>query len=135
VYKDSHVKVCAFRVAHGSWRHAYGYRFDTADRSIVISGDTVAHPNVGKHARDCDVLIHEVFSQASLDRLPKGWRTYHSHFHTSSVDLARIAKKAKPGLLVLIHQLFFGSTEAKVIEEIRKIYKGPVVSGHDLDVY
>jgi hypothetical protein len=38
-------------------------------------------------------------------------------------------------LLVLIHQLFFGSTEAKVIEEIRKIYKGPVVSGHDLDVY
>src|SRR5215469_14390341 len=40
VYKDANVIVRAFAVAHGSWDYAYGYRFDTADRSIVISGDT-----------------------------------------------------------------------------------------------
>src|ERR1041385_5664817 len=33
VYKDANVTVTAFSVPHGSWDYAYGYRFDTADRS------------------------------------------------------------------------------------------------------
>jgi ribonuclease Z len=135
VYRDQNVKVRAFRVAHGSWRHAYGYRFETPDRTIVISGDTIAHPNVARFSKGCDVLIHEVFSQAGLDRLSKSWRSYHTRFHTSSVALAKIAKKAKPGLVILVHQLFFGSSEEELLGEIRRIYDGPVVSGHDLDVY
>jgi len=135
VYKDQNVKVRAFAVRHGSWPHAYGYRFETADRVIVISGDTIRHPNIVKHARDCDVLVHEVFSHAGLVRRPKGWQRYHKQFHTSSVDLAGMAKKAKPGLLVLYHQLFFGSTEEELVNEIREIYDGRVVSGHDLDVF
>src|SRR6185369_16863570 len=40
VYQDANVKVTAFTVEYGSWDYSYGYRFDTADRSIVISGDT-----------------------------------------------------------------------------------------------
>src|SRR5215470_11033520 len=38
VYQDANVTVTAFPVPHGSWKFAYGYRFDTPDRSIVISG-------------------------------------------------------------------------------------------------
>jgi ribonuclease BN (tRNA processing enzyme) len=135
IYRDDNVKVRAFRVPHGSWPHAYGYRFETADRTIVISGDTVPHPNIAKYSRGCDVLIHEVFSQAGLEEIPAAWRKYHTRFHTSSVALARIAKKSKPALLVLYHQLFFGSMEDELLDEIRRIYDGPVVSGHDLDVY
>lgn len=133
IYRDANVKVRAFRVRHGSWRHAYGYRFETADRTIVISGDTVAHPNIVKHSQHCDVLIHEVFSQAGLAEIPPAWRQYHTQFHTSAVALARIAKQAKPALLVLYHQLLFGRTEANLLAEIRTIYKGRVISGHDLD--
>lgn len=40
VYKDDKVKVTAFRVPHGEWPQAFGYRFDTPGRTIVISGDT-----------------------------------------------------------------------------------------------
>jgi hypothetical protein len=38
VYQD--VNVTAFSVSHGEVPHAFGYRFATPDRTIVISGDT-----------------------------------------------------------------------------------------------
>src|SRR5207248_9975472 len=40
IYRDANVTVSEFPVKHGSWKYAYGYRFDTKDRRIVISGDT-----------------------------------------------------------------------------------------------
>ncbi|MFC1500669.1 MBL fold metallo-hydrolase, partial [Candidatus Zixiibacteriota bacterium] len=40
IYEDELVRVTAFPVNHGAWEHAFGYRFDTPDRVIVISGDT-----------------------------------------------------------------------------------------------
>ncbi|MEE9448748.1 MAG: MBL fold metallo-hydrolase, partial [Ignavibacteriaceae bacterium] len=40
VYEDENVKVEAFPVIHGSWTNAFGYRFTTPDKVIVISGDT-----------------------------------------------------------------------------------------------
>jgi len=46
-----------------------------------------------------------------------------------------LAKKMRPVLLVLYHQLFFGTTESALVGEIQRLYDGPVVSGHDLDVY
>jgi len=135
VYQDENVKVTAFPVAHGSWKQAFGYRFDTHDRSIVLSGDTAPTQAVVKACNRCDVLIHEVYSQAGFDRLPPGRQQYHSHFHTSTRELGRIASEANPGLLILYHQLFFGTTEEQLLEEIHRVYAGKVVSAHDLDVY
>ena len=39
IYRDSNVVVKAFEVPHTVWPHAFGYRVETADRTIVISGD------------------------------------------------------------------------------------------------
>ena len=50
-------------------------------------------------------------------------------------ELAEIAARTRPGLLVLSHQLFWGATEAELLSEIRTHYDGPVVSGRDLDVF
>jgi ribonuclease BN (tRNA processing enzyme) len=58
-----------------------------------------------------------------------------SHFHTSSLELAQIAVRAKPKLMILYHQLFWNEPEADLLKEIRWVYHGNVVSGHDLDVY
>jgi ribonuclease BN (tRNA processing enzyme) len=55
--------------------------------------------------------------------------------HTSTHELARIAAKAQPGLLVLYHQLFWGASDQELLDEIAERYSGPVVSGRDLDVY
>lgn len=135
VYKDANVTVKAFLVDHGSWPEAYGFRFETADRTIVISGDSRPSASVIENCNGCDVLIHEVYSQAGFATRPPAWQKYHSRYHTSSGELAQIATKARPGLLVLYHQLFWGVTEEDLLKEVRAGYSGKVVSGHDLDVY
>lgn len=135
IYKDANVTIKAFIVKHGSWVQAYGYRFETADKVIVISGDCAPSESIIEACNGCDVLVHEVYSTAGFARRPPEWQRYHSNFHTSSKELAEIATKAKPKLLVLYHQLFWGTTPEQLIEEMRKYYKGNVVSGNDLDIY
>jgi len=38
IYKDENIKVEAFPVPHGSWPNAWGFRFTTPDKVIVLSG-------------------------------------------------------------------------------------------------
>ncbi len=135
IYQDQNVKVKAFLVNHGSWKQAFGYRFETSDRVIVISGDCTPSPALIENSKGCDVLIHEVYSTTGFAKRPAVWQKYHSNFHTSSQQLAEIAKQAQPKLLVLYHQLFWGITDEELEREIREFYDGKVVSGRDLDVY
>ena len=135
VYQDENVTVKAFPVRHGSWDHAFGFRFETADRTIVISGDTTPCSSLLASAEGCDVLIHEVYSEAGFRRRTPEWQRYHAAFHTSTRQLADIATKVRPGLLILYHQLFWGTTEEDLLREVCRSYDGRVVSGNDLDVY
>lgn len=135
IYKDANVTIKAFAVKHGSWKHAYGYRFEAADRVVVISGDCAPSQSVIEACNGCDVLVHEVYSTTGFARRPPEWQRYHSNFHTSSKELAEIATKAKPKLLVLYHQLLWGATKEQLLEEIGKGYSGKVVFGNDLDVF
>lgn len=138
VYKDANVTVRAFAVAHGTWDYSYGYRFDTPDRSIVISGDTAPTPAIAQACHGCDLLLHEVYSQAWFRERPPARQKYHSHFHTSTAELAEIAKAAQPKHLVLNHQLFRDTDDpdAVLLDEIKRAgYAGQVSSAHDLDIY
>ena len=134
IYKDKDVKVEAFRVDHGSLE-SYGYKFILPDRTIVISGDTCPSENLIKYAMGCDILIHEVYSAEGLQERAEDWRRYHSSVHTSTRQLAEIAKEVKPELLVLYHQLFMKQSEEELLHEITEYYDGRVVSGNDLDVF
>jgi len=62
VYREGNVTVRAFKVNHGSWDEAYGYRFETPDRTIVFSGDTAPADSVIDACNGCDVLVHEVYT-------------------------------------------------------------------------
>jgi ribonuclease BN (tRNA processing enzyme) len=135
VYRDDRVTVTAFAVPHGAWTQAFGYRFQTADRTIVISGDTGPDARIEEQCRRCDVLVHEVYSEAGFAKRPPEWQAYHSKYHTSSRQLAAVASRARPGLLVLYHQLIWSSTEAELVKEVQSAYDGKVVSAHDLDVF
>ncbi len=135
IYKDSNITVRAFLVNHGSWPQSFGFRFETPDKVIVISGDCTYSESVIENARGCDVLIHEVYSMDGFSRRPAKWQKYHSQFHTSSKELAKIASLAKPKLLILTHQLIWDSSEEKLLQEIGADYDGKVVSGHDLEEY
>ena len=136
VFQDSRVTVTAIPVTHGSWPEAFAYRFQTADRRMVISGDTTASDVIAAACDGCDVLMHEVYSAETFKTRPPEWQAYHKAFHTSTSELAIVAGKARPKLLMLYHQLFWGATDAQLLKEIIAAgYTGRVVSGKDLDVY
>ncbi len=135
VYQDDNVKVEAFRVKHGSWPNAFGYRFTTPDRVIVISGDAAPDENIEKFSRDADILIHEVYAVEGFNKRTPFWQKYHGNNHTSAHELGELAARVKPGLLVLTHILFFGSSEEQVLSEVKEKYKGDVVLANDLDVF
>jgi ribonuclease BN (tRNA processing enzyme) len=135
VYRDSNVTVTAFAVPHGKWKHAFGYRFDTPDRRIVISGDCGPTDEVVRQCDGCDILVHEVYSQAGFERRPPEWQRYHAAYHTSSRELGALATRARPRLLVLYHQLFWGTAEPDLVQEVQAGFSGNVVSAHDLDQF
>lgn len=135
IYEDSLVTVSAFRVEHGAWGdEAYGFRFKTADGVVVVSGDTRYSENLIHNSRGADILVHEVYSQLGWDKREPEWQRYHEVYHTSAPDLAALATHLNPGKLVLTHILFWGTSEADLLDEITSIYKGEVILGHDLDV-
>lgn len=45
IYSDNEVSVEAIHVKHGLWS-AFGFKFITPDKTIVISGDKLQHPNL-----------------------------------------------------------------------------------------
>jgi ribonuclease Z len=132
VYKDARVSIRAFAVPHTTWKYAFGYRVETPDRTIVISGDTRPSPAIAAACNGCDVLIHEVYSDSGFSTVPAVRQAYHAQAHTSAKELGVIATAAKPKLLVLTHLLFFGASEDRLLAEVRSTFKGNVVLAHDL---
>jgi ribonuclease BN (tRNA processing enzyme) len=140
VYKDENVTVTAFPTKHAI--ESYGYRFDTPDRSIVISGDTNPTEATIDACHGCDVLIHEVLTQEWLAKRPD-FQKYASQYHTNTAQLAELATKAKPRLLILYHASIswrpvvdnVRSRPEELLGEMMSKYSGHVVVGRDLDVY
>ena len=135
VFEDENVRVEAFRVRHGTWPNAYGYRFTTPDRVIVISGDAAPDETLERYSQGADILIHEVYSVEGFRKREPKWQKYHSTNHTSTHELGELASRARPGLLVLYHVLFWGASEETVLREVREKYDGQVVVADDLDVF
>lgn len=134
VYRDSNVTVTAIPVPHTNWDQAFGYRFETKDKVFVVSGDTRPTEEIVKACSGCDVLVHEVYSAERLRARTPDWIRYHTGSHTSTVELAAIAGRARPGLLVLYHQLYWGGTDDELLSELRAAgYAGPAISARDLD--
>jgi ribonuclease BN (tRNA processing enzyme) len=152
IYKDANVTVTAFATKHAM--ESYGFRFETPDRSIVISGDTSPTEATIKACNGCDVLIHDAQTLDLYSKMPERLHSFVSKYHTTTEQLAALATKAKPKLLVAYHTVAFRpgisppkflssiaaggasrSTEEILQEEIGSRYSGQFVIGHDLDVY
>lgn len=135
IYKDDRVTVKAFLVAHGEWAQAFGYRFETPDRIIVISGDTSPSAELVANCQRCDVLIHEVqLPSYNVETVPD-WPAYRARYHTTTDQLGDIANRTKPGLLIVYHNAAKEPALAEILQQIRRTYHGRVVISHDLDVF
>jgi ribonuclease BN (tRNA processing enzyme) len=152
IYKDEKVTVTAFATKHAM--EIYGYRFDTPDRRIVISGDTNPVEATVQACNSCDVLIHEAQPLELLAKMPESMQLFVAKYHTTTEQLAELAQKAKPKLLVIYHTVCFPSGIAPprllrpkdgadalyaspemLQKEIGSRYSGKFVIGKDLDVY
>ena len=138
IFEDENIIVEAIKVPHGSWKHAYGYKFTekVTGKTALISGDTAKSEAIMKAAQGVDILVHEIGSEIALKKRPAQWQTYHRSYHTMPDELAEIANKAKPRLLVLYHQLYWDKADDNLADEIKAAgYKGDVISANDLDVF
>jgi ribonuclease Z len=135
VFENEHVSIEAFTVDHGDIRPAFAYRIETADRTIVISGDTTYSEALIEKASGVDLLFHEAVSGDYLGEMSEFWQHYHGTSHTTTDQIAEIGKRARPGLLVLYHVLFLGASPEELVREVTRSYDGPVVLANDLDVF
>ena len=134
VFQDRNLKVEAFKVNHGDFEDAYGFRFTSKDKVIVFSGDTGPSKSLERYAKDADILVHEVYSNAGFLKKTKDWQIYHRGHHTSTYEVGEIASRAKPKLLVLSHILFWGADERDILEETRTTFSGNIKIAEDLMV-
>ena len=141
MFEDQNVRVRATLVDHPPVVPAFGYRFDAADRSIVISGDTRPSENLIELARGADVLVHDALYPAGIDRLVAGVpnasslkQSIMSH-HTTAEDAGRVAKAAGVKTLVLSHLVPPDDptiTDQMWIDAARTHFAGRIVVGKDL---
>lgn len=134
IYTDDNIQATAFLVKHGTLPNAFGFRFVTQDKIIVISGDTAPCENIRKFGSGADILIHEVYCHTALSRKSEVWKNYHRTHHTSTIELAELASDINPGLLVTYHALSWGASENVLLDEISNIYHGKILIGRDLQV-
>ena len=141
VMKDDNVTVTCLLVEHPPVVPAFAYRLDSADRSIVISGDTKPSDALIRLAHGADVLVHEAMFPAALDRLvaplPNAAalkRSILSH-HSPVEEVGRVAQAAGVKTLVLSHFVPAEDeslTDQMWIEAAARTFKGRIVMGKDL---
>lgn len=148
VLADGDLEVVAFEVDHRPVHPATGYRIRYRDRTVVLSGDTVATDAVRREAEGVDLLVHDALSPRLLSVLDAaaaraGRANLRKVFadivdyHATPEDAARIARDAKVGFLLLNHVAPplppLPGLEEVFVGDARRIFAGPVRVGVDGD--
>lgn len=138
VYADGRVRVTSTLVDHYTVKPAFAYRFDTPDRSIVVSGDTTYSDNLVQLARGADVLIHEAMFVPAIDQLtgenaPR-LKEHLLRSHSTTEQVGLVAARAGVKKLVLSHLVpaFPTITDAMWLDGVRKHFRGEAIVGRDL---
>jgi len=140
IFRDDRVRVTCALNHHPPIEQSFAYRFETADRSIVISGDTSYAESVRELARGADVLVHEALYAPYWQRpgapQPPAVVRHILASHTDAADAGRLAAEAGVKTLVLTH--FVPSdppdavTDEQWLEAASRHFKGQVILGKDL---
>lgn len=142
IFEDDAVRVSAILVKHAPMAPAFGYRIDTEDGSVAISGDTGPTENMVRLAQDVDLLLHEAldfawveeqYEQAGKDESAKAVRDHHYAAHTSPAGAIEIASAAGARQLAL-HHLVPRSAPRELWMRDGESFSGAFLVPQDLDV-
>jgi ribonuclease BN (tRNA processing enzyme) len=139
VLEDGDVTITATLVDHHPTAPAFGYRFDTPDGSIVISGDTCPSENLSDLAQGCDYLVHEVIDETWVAEFtstlpPEVGGPLRQHLveaHTQISQIGTVASRARAKNLVITHLVPATIPRAR-FRPIKDSYRGNVFVGEDL---
>lgn len=133
--------VTAIRTIHPPLIDCFAYRFQTATRSVVFSGDTARLPALESIAANADLLVHEAMLAPALpalmarigngdDRLMHHWL----RAHTTAEDAAKTAAAAGVKALALHHLIPSDDpafTEKDWLENTTPHFAGAIHIGKD----
>jgi ribonuclease BN (tRNA processing enzyme) len=107
VFDDGVVRVTAVAVTHGRAVPALAYRFDTADGSVVFSGDTTVNDDLVALALGADILVHQVADLGYLERHGTTGAALErmATLHTDVTQVGGVAERARVRELILSHYL------------------------------
>lgn len=135
VFEDNNVKVRAYETEHSTSPMPLVYRFETPDKVITISGDTRPSKGILEASMGADILIHEVYGlehMANAPYVPEHAKLYH----TSTKELAELANKIQPELLVLYHVQNYSDNPNQLVEEIKRYgFEGRTIEARDRDIF
>ncbi|MEM3736991.1 MAG: MBL fold metallo-hydrolase [Candidatus Bathyarchaeia archaeon] len=103
------------------------YRVTKDGRSVCYSGDTAYYEPLAKFAEGCNLLIHDALFLAGQETL--AMLTNHS----TAVEAARIAEKARVKTLALFHIFPLNrDREGEFINQARREFNGEILVARDL---
>ncbi len=136
VFRDGAVQVTAVAVTHGRAVPALAYRFDTADGSVVFSGDTTVNEDLIALAQGADILVHQVADLGYLERhgTTGAELARMAALHTDVTQVGGVAERARARELILSHYLpaeLDAISEAEWAERAGRGFSGTTTAGRD----
>jgi ribonuclease BN (tRNA processing enzyme) len=132
VFDDEVVKITTVAVTHGRAVPALAYRFDTADGSVVFSGDTTVNDDLIALAQGADILVHHVADLGYLAR--HGIIGRMAALHTDINEVGSVAERARVHELILSHYLPAepdAITDTEWAERAGQGFSGKTTAGRD----
>jgi ribonuclease BN (tRNA processing enzyme) len=163
IYRDDNVTVTAVENSHfnfqpgspayGKYR-SYSYRFETADRTIVFTGDTGPSDALTEFSRGADLLVTEV-TLTSADEFrerriatgtwdimtPDEQAGYLRHMveeHLTQEEVGRMAERAGVKAVLLTHLPNSGDPDddyERFAEQVGMFFSGEILVAEDLGEY
>jgi ribonuclease BN (tRNA processing enzyme) len=136
VLEDEAVRVSAVAVTHGRAVPALGYRFDTADGSVVFSGDTTVNDDLIALAQGADILVHQVADLGYLGRhgMDAAEVERQAALQTDVSEVGGVAERAGVRELILSHYLPADPAAISEAEWARRAgqgFSGTTTAGRD----
>ena len=142
VMEDERVKVTALKVVHGLLENCFAFKFETKDKKVVFSGDTIYFPPLIEFSKDADLLVHEVMLERGInvlaERLKKVKPNLIDHLmisHTTAEDAAKLAKEANVKHMVFNHYVPHIPKEfpnSEFVDAAKRVWGGKITAGYDL---
>ncbi|HKU10973.1 MAG TPA: MBL fold metallo-hydrolase [Sinomonas sp.] len=138
VFEDDLVEVTAILVSHHPTAPAFAFRFDCAEGSVTISGDTAPCRNLVRLAQGTDLLMHEaidlelITSHYTDQALMQATMDHHRRAHTTARQAGELATQAGARSLAL-HHLVPASAPAESWLKAEETFAGPLLVPEDLE--